>query len=70
MSTIKLKDLKQQLAGLTAAELNTKARELSSLIAKNKLELAAGRIADKRLVFNQRKQLAFIKTKMYESLSR
>ncbi|MEK7503980.1 MAG: hypothetical protein AAB550_00550 [Patescibacteria group bacterium] len=67
---MKLKDLKQQLVGLTPAELNKKARELSSLIAKNKLELAAGRIANKRSVFHQRKQLAIIKTKMYESLDR
>ena len=67
---MKLKDLKKQLVGLTPAELNTKARELASLIAKNKLELAAGRIANKRSVFNQRKQLAVIKTKMYESITR
>ncbi len=67
---MKLKELKKQLEGLTPAELNTKARELSSLIAKNKLELAAGRIANKRTVFNMRKQLALIKTRMYESISR
>lgn len=67
---MKLKDLKKQLIGLTPAELNTKARELSSLIAKNKLELAAGRITNKRSVFHQRKQLALIKTRMYESITR
>lgn len=67
---MKLKDLKKQLIGLTPSELNVKARELSSLIAKNRLELAAGRITNKRSVFNQRKQLALIKTKMYESITR
>lgn len=67
---MKLKDLKKQLIGLTPMELNVKAWELSSLIAKNRLELAAGRIANKRSVFNQRKQLALIKTKMYESATR
>lgn len=63
-------DFKKQLLGLNAQELTAKAREITSLIAKNKLELAAGKLQNKRAVFNLRKQVSIIKTKIYESTKR
>lgn len=67
---MKTLDFKKQLIGLNSAELNDKAKLVYSQIVQNKLELAAGKLLNKRAVFILRKQLAVIKTKLYESLHR
>ena len=63
-------DFKKQLIGLAVPELTAKAKTVYSQIVQNRLELAAGKALNKRVVFNLRKQLAIIKTKIYESSHR
>lgn len=63
-------DFKKQLIGLNPAELSAKAKLVYSQIVQNKLELAAGKALNKRVVFNLRKQLAVIKSKIYENSHR
>ena len=60
---MKTNEFKKQLIGLTGPELKIKARDIYSQIAKSRLELAAGKLPNKRTVFNLRKQLAIIKSK-------
>lgn len=67
---MKTLDFKKQLIGLSVPELSIKAKAVYSQIVQNRLELAAGKLVNKRLVFNLRKQLAVIKTKIYENSHR
>lgn len=53
---------KKRVQDLTTAELAVKASELVEEIAKLRLELATGRLQNKRKVFILRKQLAIVKT--------
>ena len=63
-------DFKKQLIGLSVPELTVRAKAVYSQIVQNRLELAAGKALNKRIVFNLRKQLAVIKTKIYENSHR
>jgi ribosomal protein L29 len=67
---MKKMEFKKQLSGLSKAELSERAKIVYSQIVQNRLELAAGKAQNKRTVFNLRKQLAIIKSKIYESLHR
>ncbi|MBI5358441.1 hypothetical protein HZB69_02315 [Candidatus Amesbacteria bacterium] len=67
---MKTLDFKKQLIGLSISELSIKAKAIYSQIAQNKLELTTGKLVNKRAVFNLRKQLAVIKTKIYENSHR
>lgn len=60
---MKINEFKKQLIGLTGPELRVKARGIYSQISKSRLELRAGKLPNKRAVFNLRKQLAIIKSK-------
>ena len=53
---------KKRVQDLTTVELAVKASELVEEIAKLRLELATGRLQNKRKVFILRKQLAIVKT--------
>lgn len=57
-------EFKKQLIGLSIPELKARAKAVYSQIVQNRLELAAGKALNKRVVFNLRKQLAIIKTKI------
>ena len=59
---------KKRVRDLTTAELTVKASELVEEIAKLRLELATGRLQNKRKVFILRKQLAIVKS--YENSKR
>lgn len=63
-------EFKKQLTSLTLPELSARAKDVYSQIVKNRLELAAGKALNKRIVFNLRRQLAVIKTKIYENSHR
>ena len=53
---------KKSVQDLTTAELTVKACGLVEEIAKLRLELATGRLQNKRKMFILRKQLAIVKT--------
>lgn len=54
---------KKQIENLTEAEMTAKLRELQQQLAKAGLELARGKVKNRRSKFNLRKQIAIILSK-------